>query len=148
MSIKMLIIDHKRAEKRRKKNPMSRLDHQECATKTPAARPDGAPRWKRVLDVTLVLVALPLVLPVMICVALLIWIVSEGPVLFRQERIGYLGRRFNLLQNFAPWRLARTPLSTRAIEQLDQFRCSDGKNGPQGRFTHHSSWRASARLRA
>ena len=95
MSIKMLIIDHKRAEKNAaKKKTMSRLDHQECATKTPAARPDGAPRWKRVLDVTLVLVALPLVLPVMICVALLIWIVSEGPVLFRQERIGYLGRRF------------------------------------------------------
>lgn len=46
------------------------------------------------LDVTLVLVTLPLVLPVMACIALLIWIVSEGPVLFRQERIGYLGKRF------------------------------------------------------
>lgn len=91
----MLILGRNRAEKTPpKKLPMNHLHHQVRVTKTPAARSDGVPRWKRVLDVTLVLATLPLVLPVMICIALLIWIVSEGPVLFRQERIGYLGRRF------------------------------------------------------
>lgn len=91
----MLTLDPEHAEKNAaKKKPMNRLHHQDCATKTTAAPPDGVPRWKRVLDVTLVLITLPLVLPLMICIALLIWIVSEGPVLFRQERIGYLGRRF------------------------------------------------------
>jgi lipopolysaccharide/colanic/teichoic acid biosynthesis glycosyltransferase len=54
----------------------------------------AVPGWKRVLDVSLVLLAMPLLLAVMIGIALVIWIVSEGPVLFRQERIGYRGRRF------------------------------------------------------
>ncbi len=52
------------------------------------------PRWKRVLDVTLVLLALPLLLPLMIGIAVMIWIVSDGPILFRQERVGFRGGRF------------------------------------------------------
>jgi lipopolysaccharide/colanic/teichoic acid biosynthesis glycosyltransferase len=52
------------------------------------------PRWKRVLDITLVLLALPLLMPLMFCIAVLIWVVSDGPILFRQERIGLRGRRF------------------------------------------------------
>ena len=52
------------------------------------------PRWKRVLDVTLVLLALPLLLPLMIGIAVIIWIVSDGPILFRQERVGLRGARF------------------------------------------------------
>lgn len=54
----------------------------------------GIPRWKRVLDIALIIVALPVLLPVMVCIALLIRFVSEGPILFRQERVGYRGRRF------------------------------------------------------
>jgi lipopolysaccharide/colanic/teichoic acid biosynthesis glycosyltransferase len=30
----------------------------------------------------------------MVCIALVIRLVSEGPILFRQERVGYLGKRF------------------------------------------------------
>jgi exopolysaccharide production protein ExoY len=52
------------------------------------------PRWKRTLDVFAVLVALPLVIPLALVIAALIRSVSAGPVLFRQERVGYLGRRF------------------------------------------------------
>lgn len=52
------------------------------------------PRWKRVLDIVFVLLILPFVLPLALLVALLIRTVSEGPILFRQERIGYLGRKF------------------------------------------------------
>ncbi len=51
-------------------------------------------RWKRILDISVVLLALPLLLPLMLFVAALIRIVSAGPVLFKQERVGYLGRRF------------------------------------------------------
>jgi lipopolysaccharide/colanic/teichoic acid biosynthesis glycosyltransferase len=62
----------------------------------PALVPDSgdAPRWKRALDILLILAALPLLLPLVVTIALLIWIVSEGPILFRQERVGYRGRRF------------------------------------------------------
>ena len=52
------------------------------------------PRWKRTMDVVFILLALPLVLPLAILVGLLIRMVSDGPVLFRQERVGYLGRKF------------------------------------------------------
>jgi lipopolysaccharide/colanic/teichoic acid biosynthesis glycosyltransferase len=50
--------------------------------------------WKRGLDILLVLAALPFLLPLMLSIAVLIWIVSDGPILFRQERVGHLGRRF------------------------------------------------------
>ncbi len=52
------------------------------------------PRWKRILDVALVLLALPVLVPVMLCIAVLIWVVSDGPILFRQERVGLRGSRF------------------------------------------------------
>ena len=52
------------------------------------------PRWKRALDIALVLLAMPLLLPLMLCIAVLIWVVSDGPILFRQERVGLRGSRF------------------------------------------------------
>ena len=51
-------------------------------------------RWKRTLDVLLILLALPFLIPLALLIALLIRSVSAGPVLFMQERVGYLGRRF------------------------------------------------------
>jgi exopolysaccharide production protein ExoY len=58
----------------------------------------GLPRWKRVLDVTAILLALPVFLPVAIGIGLIIRVVSKGPVLFKQERVGYRGRRFMCLK--------------------------------------------------
>jgi len=46
------------------------------------------------MDVVFVLLILPFVLPLAVLVAVLIRMVSTGPVLFRQERVGYLGRKF------------------------------------------------------
>jgi lipopolysaccharide/colanic/teichoic acid biosynthesis glycosyltransferase len=62
-------------------------------TENRAASP-FVPRWKRLLDVTLVLLALPLLVPLMLCIAVIIWVVSDGPILFRQERVGLRGSRF------------------------------------------------------
>jgi lipopolysaccharide/colanic/teichoic acid biosynthesis glycosyltransferase len=56
------------------------------------------PSWKRVLDCTFVLITLPLWLPVGVVVALFVKIVSPGPALFRQERIGHMGARFRCLK--------------------------------------------------
>lgn len=54
----------------------------------------GVPWWKRFLDVGVLLLSTPLLVPLMGLVALVIKIVSPGPLLFRQERVGYRGRRF------------------------------------------------------
>jgi len=63
---------------------------------TPAPAPEfpGAPRWKRVLDISLILLSLPVLLPLMLFIALFVRCVSAGPVLFRQVRVGHKGRRF------------------------------------------------------
>lgn len=54
----------------------------------------GLPLWKRLIDLCFILAAAPLWLPVMFVISLAIKLASPGPALFRQERIGYLGRRF------------------------------------------------------
>ncbi len=60
----------------------------------PLIAPLAVPRWKRVLDITLILLAMPLLFPLMLFIALFVRCVSAGPVLFRQERIGHGGNRF------------------------------------------------------
>jgi len=52
------------------------------------------PCWKRALDIFFALIALPLVIPLALLIVALIRSVSAGPVLFRQERVGYFGKRF------------------------------------------------------
>jgi lipopolysaccharide/colanic/teichoic acid biosynthesis glycosyltransferase len=56
------------------------------------------PTWKRVLDCTLILIALPFWLPLGILIAAWVKLVSPGPALFRQERIGHMGARFRCLK--------------------------------------------------
>ena len=56
------------------------------------------PSWKRMLDVICVLAASIFWVPVCLMTALFIKIVSPGPVLFRQERIGHMGGRFCCLK--------------------------------------------------
>lgn len=51
---------------------------------------------KRVMDVALCLLAMPLVLPLLALCALAIRLDSPGPALFVQERIGKGGRRFRM----------------------------------------------------
>jgi lipopolysaccharide/colanic/teichoic acid biosynthesis glycosyltransferase len=52
------------------------------------------PFWKRLLDLVCVFAALPFVAPLMVIIAILIKIISRGPALFKQDRIGYLGSTF------------------------------------------------------
>jgi lipopolysaccharide/colanic/teichoic acid biosynthesis glycosyltransferase len=51
-------------------------------------------QWKRALDALVILLTLPLLIPLALLVALLIRSGSRGPVLFKQERVGHLGKRF------------------------------------------------------
>jgi sugar transferase (PEP-CTERM system associated) len=53
---------------------------------------------KRILDVILSLTVLVLLSPLLIVVALAIWLDSGSPILFRQERTGLRGRTFQILK--------------------------------------------------
>jgi lipopolysaccharide/colanic/teichoic acid biosynthesis glycosyltransferase len=64
----------------------------------PAVTPEKIPAWKRTLDVTCVLVSLPFLIPVGLVLAAFIKIVSPGPALFRQRRVGYYGKPFMCLK--------------------------------------------------
>ena len=64
-----------------------------------AATPLEAPAYfflKRAFDVLFALLALTLMAPVIVIVALAIKLTSPGPVLFRQERVGLNGRPFQM----------------------------------------------------
>jgi len=56
------------------------------------------PPWKRALDLTCILLTAPVWVPLAGLIALLVKAVSRGPVLYRQQRIGYLGRQFQCLK--------------------------------------------------
>ncbi len=53
---------------------------------------------KRVLDVLVVALCLPVVVPLAALVAVAVRLESPGPVLFRQRRVGHLGRPFTMVK--------------------------------------------------
>ena len=50
---------------------------------------------KRVLDVTLVILSLPLLLPLMLMLAVLLKLTDPGPLLYGHKRVGFRGRTFS-----------------------------------------------------
>ncbi len=88
-----------------------------------AERVAGFPRWKRVLDLACIALALPFWLPLMFFVGLGIKILSPGPIFFRQERVGYQGRRFLCLKFRSMKVNAETQMHERHLEELMQADC-------------------------
>jgi len=56
------------------------------------------PSWKRCLDLVVCLAVMPLLALCTLAMALVMKLVSPGPVFFRQERVGYMGRRFKIFK--------------------------------------------------
>lgn len=56
------------------------------------------PAWKRSLDMTCIVLASPVWVPLMLLLMLMIKSVSRGPVFFWQERVGLGGARFMILK--------------------------------------------------
>jgi lipopolysaccharide/colanic/teichoic acid biosynthesis glycosyltransferase len=77
------------------------------------------PAWKRFLDISLILLGLPLWAPLMILIAIWIKITSPyGRLFFPQERVGFKGRRFMILK----FRTMKTNVYTQSHERdLDQL---------------------------
>jgi exopolysaccharide production protein ExoY len=72
------------------KQPQRSEGHREVCPTVPA--------WKRILDITCVVIASPVLLPTMLAIALLIRFTSGTPTLFFQERIGLGGKRFTCVK--------------------------------------------------
>ena len=79
-------------------------------TGVPGEQTTGLPAWKRVLDLVLIVAMCPGLLILGAGVALVVMCGSRGPVLFRQRRVGYKGREFDLLTNSGRCRWTRRPI--------------------------------------
>jgi exopolysaccharide production protein ExoY len=75
---------------------MASLNSSRSPFRTFANEQHAHPGWKRSLDVMLCLTAMPLLAITTLVVALLMASSAPGPIFFRQERIGFMGRRFRL----------------------------------------------------
>src|ERR1700683_2837612 len=64
----------------------------------PIAMQNPLPSWKRTLDVICILLAFPVLVPVGVIIAAFIRIVSPGPIFFRQQRVGTMGKSFMCLK--------------------------------------------------
>ena len=73
-------------------------EQQENATGVAGGFGDGIPRWKRGLDLSVIVLFTPALIVVGGLVALMIKAGSRGPVLFRQNRVGHRGRHFTCLK--------------------------------------------------
>ena len=109
-------------------------------------RPLEIPRWKRALDVVFILLILPFVLPLAVLVAVVIRMVSPGPVLFRQERVGYLGRKFMCFKFRTMFVGRDIPLIQQAIRALflsdadKPFPITDFREGFSRKIVFRDGW--------
>src|SRR5512132_3183800 len=76
------------------------------------------PGWKAILDITCILLLLPLWLPLMLLLMLVTRIASPGPIFYRQTRVGLGGRHF-FIWKFRTMKLsAETQTHERYFEDL------------------------------
>jgi lipopolysaccharide/colanic/teichoic acid biosynthesis glycosyltransferase len=62
------------------------------------AAPGRMPVWKRGMDIAIASLALLALSPIMVAAAILVWLSSPGPVLFRQIRVGRAEQPFPMLK--------------------------------------------------
>jgi exopolysaccharide production protein ExoY len=77
------------------------MAHEEQGGAASPAHPEhvaSLPGWKRPLDGALVVLSFPLWAPLMLVIGWGIKLFSKGPILFKQERVGFKGRRFTCLK--------------------------------------------------
>jgi exopolysaccharide production protein ExoY len=81
------------------------------------------PGWKSSLDITCILLSLPIWLPLMILLMLVTRIASPGPIFYRQKRVGLGGRHFYIWK-FRTMKLsAETKTHERYFKELMRADC-------------------------
>lgn len=101
--------------------------------------------WKRVLDIILSLTGIFLLSPLYLLITLFIKMVSPGPVLFRQQRMGHLGRPFDCFK-FRTMKINADQVMHRNYFQefinnekpMSKMDTSDPRIIPFGEFLRHS----------
>ena len=104
------------------------------------------PGWKSALDITCILLALPIWLPLMILLMVVIRLASPGPIFYRQKRVGFGGRHF-LIWKFRTMKVSADTRShedyfqklmkiDRPMTKLDTY--GDPRLAPFGRFLRAS----------
>jgi lipopolysaccharide/colanic/teichoic acid biosynthesis glycosyltransferase len=111
----------------------------------PGQQAPRIPRWKRVLDLTLIALTYPIWLPLMLLVMVAIKISSPGPIFYRQERVGFRGRSFMIFKfrsmkvhaqtTWHEWHFRRLMRDGAPMTKLD---AGDPRIIPWGRFLRAS----------
>jgi len=87
------------------------------------------PPWKRTMDIIGAILGLILFTPLILFISLLIKIVSPGPILFKQERVGLGGKLFQFLK----FRTMKVGADTTKHQQYfaDLIKCSSSKDNSE-----------------
>jgi lipopolysaccharide/colanic/teichoic acid biosynthesis glycosyltransferase len=81
------------------------------------------PGWKFGLDITCILLSLPIWLPLMFLLMLVTRIASPGPIFYRQERVGFGGRHFFIWKFRTMKVTAETQIHEQHFEKLMRVDC-------------------------
>ena len=86
------------------------------------------PRWKRIVDIVGSTIGLLLFSPLMYIAAASIKLTSSGPILFRQERIGFLGEKFALFKFRTMYSNNNPDIHKKFVENFIKKRADVGKH--------------------
>jgi exopolysaccharide production protein ExoY len=101
----------------------NRSKSRRAAGKVSASSVHRIPGWKSGLDLTCILLSLPIWLPLMILLMLMTRIASPGPIFYRQKRVGVGGRHFFIWKFRTMKRSAETQTHEHYFEELMRANC-------------------------